>query len=78
MVGFKRTTKVNPYFVYPHFAPGYRAVQVALQGMGIAQDFKVPFPIQFGGSVKMLTPSLNPDSILPTFSGPLGALSVTT
>jgi hypothetical protein len=68
----------NPYFVYPHFAPGYRAVQAALQGMGIAQDFKVPFPVQFGGSVKMLTPSLNPDSILPTFSGPLGALSVTT
>jgi hypothetical protein len=26
----------------------------------------------------MLTPSLNPDSILPTFSGPLAALSVTT
>ena len=68
----------NPYFVYPHFAPGYKAVQAALQGMGIAQDFKVPFPVQFGGSVKMLTPSLNPDSILPTFSGPLGALSVTT
>ena len=66
------------YFVYPHFAPGYRAVQVALQGMGIPQDFKVPFPIQFGGSIKMLTPSLNPDSILPTFSGPLAALSVTT
>ena len=68
----------NPYFVYPHFAPGYKAVQVALQGMGISQDFKVPFPVQFGGSVKMLTPSLNPDSILPTFSGPLAALSVTT
>jgi len=68
----------EPYFVYPHFAPGYKAVQVALQGMGVSQDFKVPFPIQFGGSVKMLTPSLNPDSILPTFSGPLAALSVTT
>jgi hypothetical protein len=68
----------EPYFVYPHFAPGYKAVQVALQGMGIAQDFKVPFPVQFGGSIKMLTPSLNPDSILPTFSGPLAALSVTT
>jgi hypothetical protein len=67
----------NSYFVYPHFAPGYRAVQVALKGMGIPQDFKVPFPVQFGGSIKMLTPSLNPDSILPTFSGPLGALSVT-
>ena len=67
----------NPYFVYPHFAPGYRAVQGVMQFMGIPQDFKVPFPVQFGGSVKMLTPSLNPDSILPTFSGPLGALSVT-
>ena len=68
----------NPYFVYPHFAPGYKAVQAALVGMGIPQDFKVPFPVQFGGSVKMLTPSLNPDSILPSFSGPLAALSVTT
>jgi hypothetical protein len=67
----------NPYFVYPHFAPGYRAMQGVLEFMGIPQDFKVPFPVQFGGSVKMLTPSLNPDSILPTFSGPLGALSVT-
>lgn len=65
------------YFVYPHFAPGYRAIQGALDFMGIPQDFKVPFPVQFGGSIKMLTPSLNPDSILPTFSGPLGALSVT-
>jgi len=68
----------NPYFVYPHFAPGYKAVQAALMGMGIPQDFKVPFPVQFGGSIKMLTPSLNPDSILPTFSGPLAALSVST
>ena len=68
----------NPYFVYPHFAPGYRAVQAALVGMGIPQDFKVPFPVQFGGSIKMLTPSLNPDSIMPTFSGPLAALSIST
>ena len=68
----------NAYFVYPHFAPGYKAVQAALMGMGIPQDFKVPVPVQFGGSVKMLTPSLNPDSILPTFSGPLAALSVST
>jgi hypothetical protein len=68
----------DAYFVYPHFAPGYKAIQAALTGMGIPQDFKVPFPVQFGGSVKMLTPSLNPDSILPTFSGPLAALSVTT
>jgi hypothetical protein len=52
-------------------------MQGVLEFMGIPQDFKVPFPVQFGGSIKMLTPSLNPDSILPTFSGPLGALSVT-
>jgi hypothetical protein len=68
----------DAYFVYPMMAPGYRIMQTALAGMGIPQDFKVPFPVQFGGSVKMLTPSLNPDSILPTFSGPLAALSVTT
>ena len=68
----------DAYFVYPMMAPGYKIMQTALAGMGIPQDFKVPFPVQFGGSIKMLTPSLNPDSILPTFSGPLAALSVTT
>jgi hypothetical protein len=68
----------DAYFVYPMMAPGYKIMQTALAGMGIPQDFKVPFPVQFGGSIKMLTPSLNPDSILPTFSGPLAALSVST
>ena len=52
-------------------------MQGALEFMGIPQDFKVPFPVQFGGSIKMLTPSLNPDSILPTFSDPAAALSIT-
>lgn len=65
------------YFVYPHFAPGYKAVQAALTALGVPQDFKVPFPIQFGGSVKMLTPSMNPDSLLPTFAGPAAALPIT-
>lgn len=65
------------YFVYPHFAPGYKAVQATLTALGVPQDFKVPFPIQFGGSVKMLTPSMNPDSLLPTFAGPAAALPVT-
>lgn len=66
----------DAYFVYPMMAPGYRAVQAAFAGMGIPQDFKIPLPIQFGGSIKMLTPSLNPDSIMPTFSGPLAGLSI--
>jgi len=66
----------DAYFVYPMTAPGYKAIQAALAGMGIPQDFKIPLPVQFGGSIKMLTPSLNPDSILPTFSGPLAGLSI--
>jgi hypothetical protein len=68
----------DAYFVYPMMAPGYKIIQATLAGMGIPQDFKVPLPVQFGGSIKMLTPSLNPDSILPTFSGPLAAFSITT
>ena len=65
------------YFVYPHFAPGYKAVQTVLTALGVPQDFKVPFPVQFGGAVKMLTPSMNPDSLLPTFAGPAAALPIT-
>jgi hypothetical protein len=65
------------YFVYPHFTPAYKAIQGVLAALGVPQDFKAPFPVQFGGAVKMLTPSLNPDSILPQFSGPAAALPLT-
>jgi hypothetical protein len=64
------------YFVYPHFTPGYKVMQGVMTALGVEQDFKVPFPVQFGGAVKMLTPSLNPDSILPALSGPAAALPV--
>ena len=66
------------YFVYPAIAPVYNAIQKALDGMGIGGEFKAPFPVQFGAQLKMLTPSLNPDSIVPTFAGPVGAISVKT
>lgn len=66
------------YFVYPHFAPGYRAMQGVLTAFGVKQDFKIPFPVQFGSSIKMLTPSINTDSWLPTFSGPAAAIPITT
>jgi hypothetical protein len=66
------------YFVYPHLEPAYRAVQAAMAGLGIAPEFKVPMPIQFGSQVKMLTPSLNQDSIIPTFNGPLAGISIKT
>jgi hypothetical protein len=66
------------YFVYPGLEPAYRAVQTAMAGLGIAPEFKVPMPIQFGSQVKMLTPSLNQDSIIPTFNGPLAGISIKT
>jgi hypothetical protein len=64
------------YFVYPGIEPIYRAVQTAMTAVGVPAEFKVPFPVQFGAQVKMLTPSLNQDSIIPTFSGPLSGVSI--
>jgi len=66
------------YFVYPGIAPVYNAVQGVLDRMGIGNQFKVPFPVEFGAQLKMITPSLNPDSLIPTFSGPMAGASVTT
>jgi hypothetical protein len=66
------------YFVYPHLEPAYRAVQTAMTALGVPAEFKVPMPIQFGSQVKMLTPSLNQDSIIPTFNGPLAGISIKT
>jgi hypothetical protein len=63
------------YFVYPGIEPIYRAVQGAMTAVGVPAEFKVPFPVQFGSQIKMLTPSLNQDSIIPTLSGPLSGVS---
>jgi hypothetical protein len=68
----------NDYFVYPGIAPVYNAVQGVLARLGIADEFKTPFPVEFGAQLKMITPSLNPDSLVPTFSGPLAGASVKT
>ena len=66
----------EPYFVYPGIEPVYRAVQGALQALGVPAEFKTPLPVQFGAQLKMITPSLNPDSLAPTFAGPLAGISV--
>lgn len=66
----------EPYFVYPGIEPVYRAVQGALQALGVPAEFKTPLPVQFGAQLKMITPSLNPDSLAPTFAGPLSGVSV--
>ena len=68
----------NDYFVYPGIGPVYNAIQNALSGLGIGNEFKTPFPVEFGAQLKMLTPSLNSDSLLPTFSGPLAGASIKT
>jgi hypothetical protein len=64
------------YFVYPGIEPIYAAVRGAMTAVGIPTDFKTPFPVQFGAQVKMLTPSLNQDTLIPTFSGPLAGVSM--
>ena len=67
----------NSYFVYPGISTTYDAVQKVLDRLGIAGEFKIPMPVNFGANIKMITPSLNPDSLFPTFSGPVAALPVT-
>jgi len=66
----------EPYFIYPGTQYVYRAVQTAMQALGVPAEFKVPFPVQFGANLKMITPSLNLDSAIPTLAGPLSGLSI--
>jgi hypothetical protein len=47
-----------------------------MTALGVPAEFKVPFPVQFGAQLKMITPSLNPDSAIPTLAGPLSGVSV--
>jgi hypothetical protein len=66
----------EPYFVYPGTQYVYKAVQAAMRGLGVPAEFKVPLPVQFGANIKMITPSLNPDSAIPTLAGPLSGFTV--
>jgi hypothetical protein len=66
------------YFIYPGLNPVYEAVYKVLNGFGIGDNFKIPMPIEFGGKLKMTTPSFDPESWLPTFSGPLAAVPMKT
>ncbi len=68
----------NDYFIYPGITPVYNAVNKVLTTLGLPDEFKSPLPIQFGAQVKMITPSLNPDSLIPTFAGPVAGVSVST
>lgn len=63
----------DQYFFYPGITPVYQAMNNVLAGLGIGDAFKAPMPVEFGGKMKMITPSMNPDSLFPTFAGPLAA-----
>jgi hypothetical protein len=47
-----------------------------MTALGVPAEFKVPFPVEFGAKLKMITPSLNPESAIPTLAGPLSGMSV--
>jgi len=66
----------EPYFIYPGLEPIYRAIQFTMQGLGVDAEFKTPLPVQFGADLRMITPSANPESWIPTFAGPLAGVSV--
>jgi hypothetical protein len=64
------------YFVYPGTEHVYKAVQGVMTAFGVPAEFKVPMPVEFGAKIKMITPSLNPESMVPTFAGPVSGISI--
>jgi hypothetical protein len=74
----QRDDQGEAYFVYPGIAPVYEAVNKTLNLFGLGDKFVSPMPLQFGSSIKMLTPSANAESWLPTFSGPISGITLKT
>ena len=72
----QRDDQGEAYFVYPGVAPVYEAFNKTLNLFGLGDKFVAPMPLQFGSSIKMLTPSANAESWLPTFSGPIAGVSL--
>lgn len=63
----------DSYFIYPGMNQVYSVMAGLAKVMGLGNGFVAPMPVEFGAKLNMLTPSMNPDSIFPTFSGPLAA-----
>ena len=74
----QRDDQGEPYFVYPGVAPVYAAMNKTLNVFGLGDKFVSPMPLQFGSSIRMLTPSANTESWFPTFSGPLAGVTMKT
>jgi hypothetical protein len=64
------------YFFYPGTTAMYQAMGNTMRFFGQEDGIKAPMPIEFSAKLKMITPSTNPDSLFPTFAGPLSAISL--
>lgn len=64
------------YFFYPGTTAMYQSVEKVMQAFGQEAAVKAPMPIEFSAKLKMITPSSNPDSLFPTFAGPVSAISM--
>jgi len=73
--GFVQTDENgDQYFFYPGLTPVYQVMNKVGKLFGVKDGFQTAMPIEFGAKLKMITPSLNPDSLFPTFAGPLAAV----
>jgi hypothetical protein len=66
----------DEYFFYPGLTPVYEAMNKFMRLFGVGEGLNAPMPVEFGAKLKMITPSINPDSLFPTFAGPLGAFPI--
>lgn len=66
----------DQYFFYPGLSPVYKVMNKFMRLFGVQDAFQVPMPVEFGAKLKMITPSMNPDSLFPTFAGPLASFPI--
>ena len=66
----------DQYFFYPGLTPVYKVMNKVMRLFGVQDAFQAPMPVEFGGKLKMITPSMNPDSLFPTFAGPLASVPI--
>lgn len=62
------------YFVFPADQILSQAISPITKVL-TGKDFAMPMPLEFTGKIKMLTPSLDPESSIPAFSGPLAGIT---
>lgn len=64
------------YFVWPGSRVGFEAINGLMNALGVGNLMSPSLPLQFTSRVNMLTPSADPNSWFPTFSGPYAAMTI--